>query len=104
MGAQHETRAAGTDLQSEVTKARPTALDFADPRAVRRWLDDVQESTDDVIAVAHDQTKPLAQRDLGRARAIHILKAATESVTNLLVFARRGLPPTPVGGGPRRTG
>lgn len=85
----------------EVANATPAALDFADPLAVRRWLDKMQEDTDDLLAIAHDQTRPFAERDLGRARAIHILKAATESVTNLLVFARRGLPPTPDGGGPR---
>lgn len=72
-----------------------TALDFGDPSAIRRWLDQVQESTDDVLAVAHDQTQPLARRDLGRARAVRILTAAAESVTNLLVFARRGLPSLP---------
>lgn len=89
----------------------PTSLDFSDPLAVRRWLDHMQESTDDVLAIAHDQTRPLGERDLGRARAIRILTEAAKSVTNLLVFARRGLPPavhvdtnSASTGRPRKTG
>jgi hypothetical protein len=67
------------------------ALDWKDRAACAAWLSDLRERCIDVIAVAGDQTAPLAKRSLGRAAAAQLLDDATGSLNDLFAYAARGL-------------
>jgi hypothetical protein len=58
---------------------------------VRAWLGQMDRLADDLSAVAEDQVRPPADRDLGRATATHLGAEASSGLTALLAFARRGL-------------
>jgi hypothetical protein len=75
-----------------MSKRKPPALNWQDPAAVRAWLDELQAVALDVIAIAEDQTRPLAQRDIGRAEAVRILVESAGGLEDSIAFARRGLP------------
>ncbi len=77
-----------------MSKRKPLpALDFDDREEVRRWLAALEAEADDLIAVAFDQTSPMARRELGRAEASRIASEATNALDALFMFACRGLPP-----------
>jgi hypothetical protein len=71
------------------------ALDFSSLDDVRTWLDGVEAASLDVIAIAEDQTRPLAQREIGRVEAIRIVTEAGSALEATIAFARRGLPAKP---------
>jgi hypothetical protein len=78
-------------------KRKPkNALDWRDVEAARTWLERLESVALDVIAVAEDQTRPLTQRDIGRAEALRILAEAGPGLEESIAFARRGLPRRPL--------
>jgi hypothetical protein len=78
------------------------SLDWHDVEAARTWLDKLEAVALDVIAIAEDQTLPLAQRDIGRAGALRILAEAGPGLEESIAFARRGLPEAPADDAPAR--
>jgi hypothetical protein len=70
------------------------ALDWQDLDAARVWLDKLEAVALDVIAIAEDQTRPIARRDIGRAEAVRILVESARGMKDSIAFARRGLPPS----------
>jgi hypothetical protein len=76
----------------------PPRLDLTDPAAVRPWLDDLSGRVDDLAAAASDQTAPIAERQLGRAKARDLIHDAHGTLRDLIALARAGLDPdaTPV--------
>jgi hypothetical protein len=71
----------------------PPRLDFADPIAVRRWLNDLAARVDDLAAAAEDQTAPMDERMLGPAKARQLIGDAYGSLRALVALARAGLTP-----------
>jgi hypothetical protein len=69
------------------------ALDWQDLEAARVWLTGLEAAALDVIAIAEDQTLPLARRAIGRAEALRILSQAGPVLEESIAFAKRGLPP-----------
>ena len=84
------------DLPQEDPAPQPQAggaqLDWTDPAAVQRWLNDLTTLVTSALDIADDQTRPLAQRELGRAAARRDLREVGESLVASIDHARRGLP------------
>ena len=71
----------------------PPRLNFADLAAVRAWLEDVAARVDDLAGAASDQTAPMAERMLGRAKARDLIHDAHGTLRDLVALARAGLTP-----------
>jgi hypothetical protein len=67
-------------------------LDFADLAAISAWLEDLAVHVQDLGDAAEDQTAPMAERTLGRARARDLIGAARKRIAQSIAYARAGLP------------
>lgn len=65
----------------------PPPLDWGDPAAVRRWIDDVRCATDDIIAAGRDATRRKYRRVLSRHEAKRQIRAADALLDVLYAMA-----------------
>ncbi len=72
------------------TASRP--VHFTDPDDVRTWLTAARTVADDLIALAHEATRPFRQRLLSRPEMRRRADAASVELTRLLDAAAAGLP------------
>jgi hypothetical protein len=66
-------------------------LNLTDRKAVSAWLTDLRKNIKDVVSAGKDAMRPLAQRDLGRRTARHLLLEAADALAQLIETAERGL-------------
>lgn len=62
-------------------------VDLADPAARARWLADLRQQTDDILAAGLDATAQPAERDLGRRAARRIITDAGRKLAALYAAA-----------------
>lgn len=63
-----------------MTIKRSFALDWNSHAACRAWLGDVAARCKDAFTVLDDQTRPLAERRLGRAEARRLVAEAKKAL------------------------
>lgn len=67
------------------------ALDWNDPEGCAAWLSSLASACLDLQAVAEDQIRPMAHRDLGRRQARAMVAESTHAIDGLIAHARAGL-------------
>jgi hypothetical protein len=84
------------DRLSTDPPSNPPALQWDDPAAVRTWLAHVRDHAQEAVAAGDDITRGArSKRVRSRGEARRTIHAAWETLTALLAYAERGLPPPP---------
>jgi hypothetical protein len=87
---------ANADRLSTDPPSNPPALQWDDPAAVREWLGHVREHAHEAVAAGADiARRSKSKRVRSRGEAERNIHAAWETLTALLAYAERGLPPPP---------